>query len=175
MITFTPEIISQIIETVYGQHARELADERPNWAHLTEAERAAYSGRIYAWIASFRIGNRVEQVFTDREAALVWETTEQILGRDWTWMTGQGIRLERLSDEVMANAGALLDAWRNPPKEPDGAGLQESIPTSEGEAGGQAGGDEGSDSARSLQQDRSANSRLNRKSSRKLESVSGNS
>jgi hypothetical protein len=175
MITFTPQIISQIAESAYGQYVREAEAEiqMANWAHLDEGDRENFLARAFAWIANFRVGNRVEKIFTDREAALIYEFSEKILGRDWAWMTSQGIRLERLGDAVMTKAEAQLEAWRisdSTKGQEDGAGLQESVSAGETEVGGPTGSEQGSDSPGSVLEDRPANARANRKSTRQLES-----
>jgi len=175
MITFTPALISQIAETVYGQLAREAAPETEmaNWAHLAEDDRESYLARIFAWITHFRIGNRLEHTFTDREAALTWQFSEQIMGKDWAWMTGQGIRLERLSDAVMTKAEAQLGVWKlaDSPKSKNGeSGLQKSVSAGEGEAPGEDRSEQGGDSPGGGDENSSADARRHRKSARQLES-----
>jgi hypothetical protein len=187
MITFTPQVISQIAETVYADHDRRSGGLMTNWANLKQSERDEYIGVVYSWIASFRAGEFLEEIANNPFVGMIWDHAEHIMGRPWQWMIGQGVRLEVMDDAVMAAAEKALTDRRaardgvdvpakteggTAPEEATdgGAELQESVSAPQGQAGGQDRGGEGGDSAGGGDKDHPADASQKRTRKGKLES-----
>lgn len=128
----TIEQIKQLAETVYGQLHQSDEATFPNWGTLPETLQADFIATCYAWLATFRQGQKLEMAF-DGVPGLIWKTAGILTGRPMGDRNNYlQLELPVLEKELRARVTAVMQRIEG--RDANRQEVQGTNPAGEGEA-----------------------------------------